>query len=191
MQIVGAFAVGFLLDVGSMRRTVRARYVLGGLLLLTMGIWGGGYAFQRTYTRAGTLGNPDHVGIDFTDGGYGGPCVMYMFYGFYDAAWQVTAYWLMGSLSNNSRKLANFAGFYKGIQSAGGAISANIDARSVPFMTEFAINWGMLAGSILIAAPVILKYVKDTVTLEEDLKFSDETIADVAPTREVAEYEKH
>ena len=27
----------------------------------------------------------------------------------------------MGSLSNNARKLANFAGFYKGIQSAGGA----------------------------------------------------------------------
>lgn len=29
----------------------------------------------------------------------------------------------MGSLSNNSRKLANFAGFYKGIQSAGAAIT--------------------------------------------------------------------
>lgn len=27
----------------------------------------------------------------------------------------------MGSLSNNARKLANFAGFYKGIQSAGAA----------------------------------------------------------------------
>lgn len=27
----------------------------------------------------------------------------------------------MGSLTNNSRKLANFAGFYKGIQSAGAA----------------------------------------------------------------------
>lgn len=29
----------------------------------------------------------------------------------------------MGSLSNNSRKLANFAGFYKGIQSVGQAIT--------------------------------------------------------------------
>jgi hypothetical protein len=29
----------------------------------------------------------------------------------------------MGALSNNSRKLANFAGFYKGIQSAGAAIT--------------------------------------------------------------------
>lgn len=29
----------------------------------------------------------------------------------------------MGALTNNSRKLANFAGFYKGIQSAGAAIA--------------------------------------------------------------------
>lgn len=94
----------------------------------------------------------------------------------------------MGSLTNNGRKLANFAGFYKGIQSAGGAISANIDARAVPFMTQFAINWGMLAGSLIIAAPVVLYYVKDTVSIEEDLKFSDETITDVAPPSVLAEY---
>lgn len=94
----------------------------------------------------------------------------------------------MGALSNNGRKLANFAGFYKGIQSAGGAIAASIDARSVPFMTEFATNWGLLAGSLVIAAPVIIFYVKDTTPLEEDLKFSDETVAEVAPNSVVAEY---
>ncbi|KAK5081500.1 hypothetical protein LTR05_007631 [Lithohypha guttulata] len=188
MQIVGAFVVGFLLDFGSTRRTIRARYALAGLLVLTMATWGGGYAFQELYTRESTLLNENHVGLDFTDSAYAGPVVMYMFYGFYDAAWQVTAYWLMGSLTNNGRKLANFAGFYKGIQSAGGAISANIDARAVPFMTQFAINWGMLAGSLIIAAPVVLYYVKDTVSIEEDLKFSDETITDVAPPSVLAEY---
>lgn len=94
----------------------------------------------------------------------------------------------MGALSNNGRKLANFAGFYKGIQSAGGAIAASIDARNVPFMTEFATNWGLLAGSLVIAAPVIFYYVKDTTPLEEDLKFSDETVAEVAPSSVVAEY---
>lgn len=93
----------------------------------------------------------------------------------------------MGSLSNNSRKLANFAGFYKGIQSAGGAIAANIDARQIPFMTQFGTNWGMLAGSIIIAAPVIFFKVQDTVPIEDDLKFSDETVADVAPASEIKE----
>ena len=35
----------------------------------------------------------------------------------------------MGALSNNARKLANFTGFYKGIQSAGGAIAPAAMAR--------------------------------------------------------------
>lgn len=93
MQIVGAYLVGWLLDVGTMRRSIRARYVIGGLFLLTMAIWGGGYAFQTTYTRDDTLNVKTHVGKDFTESGYVGPMFMYMFYGFYDAAWQVTAYW--------------------------------------------------------------------------------------------------
>ena len=61
----------------------------------------------------------------------------------------------MGSLSNNSRKLANFTGFYKGIQSAGNAIAATVDGEKAVFMTEFATNWGLLAGSLVFAAPVI------------------------------------
>ena len=87
----------------------------------------------------------------------------------------------MGSLTNNSRKLANFAGFYKGIQSAGAAIASRIDALGVPYMNEFGANWGLLLGSLLIAAPVILMKVQNHTDLEEDLKFSDETIEDVAP----------
>lgn len=94
MQIVGAFLVGYLLDFGSMKRSIRARYALGGLFTLTMVIWGGGYAFQTTYTRADTLDVKGHIGVDFTDRKrYIAPMFLYMFYGFYDAAWQVTAYW--------------------------------------------------------------------------------------------------
>ena len=93
----------------------------------------------------------------------------------------------MGALTNNSRKLANFTGFYKGIQSAGGAIAARVDALETPYMNEFGAAWGLLAGSLLIAAPVIFTKVRDTVPLEEDLKFSDETFADVAASSETAE----
>jgi hypothetical protein len=88
----------------------------------------------------------------------------------------------MGSLTNNGRKLANFTGFYKGVQSAGAAIASRIDALEAPYLNEFGANWGLLAGSLLIAAPVIFMKVQDTVPLEEDLKFSDETFAEVAPT---------
>lgn len=41
------------------------------------------------------------------------------------------------------------------------------------------LQWGVLAGSLLIAAPLIVSRIKDTVSIDEDLKFSDETIEDV------------
>lgn len=85
----------------------------------------------------------------------------------------------MGAITNNGRKLANFAGFYKGIQSAGGAIMWRLDSLGTPYINMFASCWGLLAGSLLIALPVLLLKIKDTVPVEEDLKFSDETVDDV------------
>jgi hypothetical protein len=87
----------------------------------------------------------------------------------------------MGSLTNNGRKLANFAGFYKGIQSAGSAITWRLDDVGVPYMNIFASNWALLGGSLLIALPVILWKVEDSVSLEKDLAFTDETAEDVIP----------
>ena len=87
----------------------------------------------------------------------------------------------MGSLTNNARKLANFTGFYKGIQSAGGALAPVLDTNLVSYMNQFAANWGLLAGSLIVAAPVIWTKVKDTTDVEEDIKFSDETLAEVIP----------
>jgi hypothetical protein len=47
-------------------------------------------------------------------------------------------------------------------------------------MNEFASNWGLLAGSLLIASPVVWTKIRETVPLEDDLKFSDETVEEVA-----------
>lgn len=41
------------------------------------------------------------------------------------------------------------------------------------------MQWGVVAFGILCAFPVVWFRIKDTVTVEEDLKFSDETIDDV------------
>ena len=87
----------------------------------------------------------------------------------------------MGAMTNNGRKLANFAGFYKGIQSAGAAICFRIDALKSPFMNIFASCWGLLGGSLLIAAPLVWTKIRDTIPIEEDLKFTDETYEDVKP----------
>ena len=70
-------------------------------------------------------------------------------------------------------------GFYKSFQSVGAAIFWRLDALATPYMTMFAATWGVLAGSLLLAAPVVFFKIKDHVSIEEDLKFSDETIEDV------------
>ncbi|KAM5469101.1 hypothetical protein MauCBS54593_004453 [Microsporum audouinii] len=176
-QMAGAFVFGYFLDFYRIRRSIRARYVLAWLFALTMAIWGGGWAFQRSYDRFDIT---ETNRMDWRDRGYVGPMFLYMFYGFYDAAFQTCAYWFMGALTNNSRKLANFAGFYKSIQSAGAAIAWRIDGQAVSYRAMFISNWVLLAGSLIIAAPVIWMKVKDITDIMRDLKFSDENLEEVS-----------
>ncbi|KAJ4414924.1 hypothetical protein N0V82_007636 [Gnomoniopsis sp. IMI 355080] len=186
-QIFGAIIFGYALDLGSVRRSVKAKIAFSTLFALTFVIWGGGWAWQKDQaprevtTATDADGNPTFVGVDWTDGGkrYIGPMFLYLFFGFFDACWQTSIYWYMGALSNNSRKSANLAGFYKGIQSAGAAIFWRLDGLGKPYNTIYGATWGLLAGALLIAAPIIFLKIKDTVPLEEDLKFSDETVDDV------------
>ena len=195
-QMVGALVFGFALDSPNIRRRTRAKAAWVSILVLTFAVWGGGYVFQRNYTREDTA-REDSFRYDWTSNGYVGPMFLYISYGFYDAAFQTCAYWyvardcsetttltrgrFMGAITNNSRKLANFAGFYKGIQSAGAAIIWRLDGLSKPppYMNLFASCWVLLAGSLVIALPVMISKIKDTVPIEEDLKFCDETIEDV------------
>jgi hypothetical protein len=92
MQIAGAFIFGYALDIESIRRSMRARIVWVVLFTITMAIWGGGYAFQRGYTRAQTS-DKNYAVMDWNSHGYVGPMFLYMFYGFYDAAFQTCVYW--------------------------------------------------------------------------------------------------
>lgn len=87
----------------------------------------------------------------------------------------------MGALSNSGRRLANYVGFYKGIQSVGAAVMNNLDARKISFMSEFISNWALLGGSLLFALPVIFLKIPDHVAVEDDLRDTDETVEDVLP----------
>jgi hypothetical protein len=88
----------------------------------------------------------------------------------------------MGALSNSGRRSANFVGFYKGIQSVGAAVVNNLDARHLSYRKEFISNWVLLSVSLVVAAPLIFTRIKDHIPVEEDLKGTDETIADVLPS---------
>ena len=91
-QIMGAYVYGFALDWTRFSRSTRAKACIVSLFILTMVIWGGGYDFQKTYTREET-GADDYVKMDWSSSGYIGPMFLFMFYGFFDAAWQTSAYW--------------------------------------------------------------------------------------------------
>jgi hypothetical protein len=102
-QIVGALLYGFAMDIPWVRRSIRARWSLGVLFVLTMAIWGGGYAYAKGYTRAFVAidpdthkpVNPDFTPTDWNTPGYVGPMFLYFFYGFYDSVWQAAVYWLV------------------------------------------------------------------------------------------------
>lgn len=182
MQLVGAIVFGYTLDYLKIRRTLKAKVAWVALFVLTMAIWGGGYAWQRQYTRTETSAK-DFVKLDWSDSDFVGGMFLYMFYGFYDACFQTCVYWYMGALTNNSRRLANFVGFYKGIQSAGAAVVFRVDAVKTPFMGEFISCWALLAGSMICALPLVWFKIQDTVSVEEDLRFSDETKEEVMATQ--------
>ncbi|KAL8403548.1 hypothetical protein RB594_008713 [Gaeumannomyces avenae] len=191
-QIFGAIFMGYALDFPGVRRSMRAKISFGVLFALTFIIWGGGWAFQsKQPTRAFVKAKDSpYVHIDWTDGGehYIGPAFLLIFYAVYDAVFQTSIYWYMGALSNSGRKTANMAGFYKGIQSAGAAVFWSLDGvNQLEFNTIFGATWGLLAASILIAAPIIFLKIKDTVPVEEDLKNTDENIEDVVAPGAVAE----
>jgi hypothetical protein len=94
-QIIAAAIWGYLLDSQRVRRSVRAKITWVVLVILTFAIWGGGYAYEKTYTRESVNPklNPDFVPTDWETPGYVGPMFLYLFYGFYDAAWQASVYW--------------------------------------------------------------------------------------------------
>ena len=91
-QILGALVFGYALDLHRVSRPLRARVAWVALFVLTMVIWGGGYAWQKGYTRPDTEADA-YVKMDWTSNGYVGPMFLFMFYGFFDAAWQTCVYW--------------------------------------------------------------------------------------------------
>ena len=58
-------------------------------------------------------------------------------------------------------------------------------------MNEFASSWALLAGSLLIAAPLIFLKIRDTIPIDDDLVFTDETYDDVKPLSVESPPEEH
>ena len=125
--------------------------------------------------------------IDYTDSSTSvGPILLYVFYGAYDAFWQSFCYWLMGARSNSPAVTAVLVGAYKSLQSAGGAMAWRINALGKPAMTQFAMDWGLCMGSLVVAIPAVLA-VTLTSESEDDLTAQRVSVDDEKPQAQLKE----
>jgi MFS family permease len=158
-QMLGSVGLGYLLDFGFASRKKRGLVGVAVFAALGTAIWGGGFANQLRYSDgewpAGDL-------IDFMDGRrYAGPFLLYCSYGLLDAMFQSLIYWIIGALTNDSQVLSRYAGFYKGVQSAGAAVSWQVDFHKTPLMAQLVVNWVLITVSYPLLALLVFLAVED------------------------------
>ncbi|KAJ5304324.1 uncharacterized protein N7443_003984 [Penicillium atrosanguineum] len=154
-QMAGGLLMGFLLDLQIFNSRTRAKIGWTVLFVTGMAIWGGGYRFQLWDDVRLQQGLKQD--IDYKTGSeYLGPMFLYFFFGAYDSFWQAFCYWIMGARSRNPVVNAVVVGAYSALKPAGGAMAWRINAEGFSAMTQFAMNWGLTAGSLLVAIPTVL-----------------------------------
>ena len=125
-QIVGSISIGYILDMKSVRRRMRAftGWTILFILVWIVHIWAyfyqrsvfllridqfGSWPYRRQYTREILSQDPHR--IDIYERQYVGRVFLYILCGILDAVWQTTSYWIMGAMSNDPAKLAYYSGF--------------------------------------------------------------------------------
>ncbi|CAG8973408.1 hypothetical protein HYALB_00000172, partial [Hymenoscyphus albidus] len=158
---IGSILIGILTDRLPFARRKRAIWSWTFVLLLSIMIWSAGLAFQLKFTRADKVIKGVAIPWDWTQNVSTGPMILIMGYYIADAAFQGLAYYTMSSMSNNPFKLARMAGYYKGVQSAGAAISFGMDAVKTAYLGEILVSWLLLMVSMPLCLWVLWS-VRDT-----------------------------
>ncbi|KAJ2004939.1 hypothetical protein GGI04_002420 [Coemansia thaxteri] len=188
-QMVGAYALSFLLDNAGMSRRKRGMIAFGLVAVFFNVVWGGTLRLQLKYTHGPlSTGEPtDYPGglIDFLESKRAaGPIILYTLYGVGDALYQNLAYWIIGSLTNDSQKLSRYAGFYKGIQSLGATVAWQLDAKHVSYLHQMIGNWVLL---VLSLPPMF--YV--VYTLKDSSSSTDEESAAAEDSKQAMQHYYH
>jgi hypothetical protein len=101
-QILGAMSVGYFVDNTRFYRATKAKLIWLALVVFTMAIWGGGYAwqlFQPDRPRGSPVGLPVIDWSEKPSTTYAASVILYILYGFYDGFWQVSVYWYVSTYS--------------------------------------------------------------------------------------------
>lgn len=144
-QMIGAYAIGNYLDKPAKSNRSKAIWSFLGFSVWTVGVWAFtvwvNIARNVDDIQAGPPASDGIVPLDFETAGEFLPLfALYFASGLADAFVQNWSYWLMGNLTSDVGKLGQYAGFYKGIQAAGGAISWKINGSKVSGTWQIVIN---------------------------------------------------
>jgi len=175
--VPGAYLSGVVLDLSVLSRRERARVAIFMLLAVFMAVWAGTYAWQRNQTRQET----SSVGfklIDYADVAYIGPIFIFIGFGLVHFMFQVCIYWFLGALADSSVTAApaDFAGFFKSLQSFGAACAWRAGNKNLPFLVDLGASWGLVIGSLVVAIPVIMGRIKNDVPVDQTRSNGDQCI---------------
>lgn len=79
----------------------------------------------------------------------------------------------MSCITNDPFRLARMAGYYKGVQSAGAAVSFGMDAVATPFLTEHLVSWIILLVSLPLCGYVLWTANETNYEVEGVVKVED------------------
>lgn len=135
-QIIGAGLFGWFLDLEKLgSRRTRAFAGCSVTLVVILALWIGAFVIQSRFTRESVTA-VGYAPIDVYDAAYPGLVIEYALFGLIDAVYQGFAYWLMGTMTNDTERAARYGGFYKAIQNAGAAVANQLEANHISFMNQ-------------------------------------------------------
>ncbi|ORX74307.1 hypothetical protein DL89DRAFT_264225 [Linderina pennispora] len=165
-QMVGAYAISFVLDNKNMNRKKRGIIGFAIVAVFFNVMWGGTLALQKNST--------DYPGglIDFKDSSRaGGPITLYFVCGLGDALYQSFAYWVIGALTNDKPEAVSLCRFLQGYA---------LEAKGVDFMGQLIGNWVLFGISLPTMAYVVWNikdHSEDTVAAEDEVVHEKEISA--------------
>ncbi|QUC20477.1 uncharacterized protein UV8b_04718 [Ustilaginoidea virens] len=160
-SIIGSVLIGFVTDNLPFNRRRRALWSCAFVTFLICLVWASGLGFQTKFARGDTAVGGQDLAWDWTVGVAAGPIILFFAYYLVDAAYQGLAYYTMSSITNDPYKLARMAGYYKGVQSAGAAVSFGMDAAKTPYLGEILISWLLTLFALPLCA-LVLYHIRDT-----------------------------
>ncbi|KAI9203160.1 major facilitator superfamily domain-containing protein [Polychytrium aggregatum] len=174
-QAIGSYVISKFLDNEKWSRHTRSRVGLAVVFIGNAALWIGAIIYQQTAFNDVAPGTPlgkTRVDLFGTPGqthpAMWGITIMYVLMAALDAMFQSYAYWIMGALTNDYATLSRYGGFYKGIQSFGGAISWIIGGVvGAPVWTQLIITVVLVIGSLPIAYATV-NSVKDTSKADDE-----------------------